>query len=188
MQQQPPSKQTELHRTRLALQQASPHPTHTTPPCPKPHWQLFITASTLDICQCAAAPPAHQHHPSATQPHLQLFICALTSLLLRTRPWITVGSGASPPPPAAPPASAPDGSAAMAPGAGRLTVVKQMLYSCGAEQQVRCGTSGEVACQARQTVAAVVSDLTVRAVQMVRNEQPGWLIGCRPDHGCSTAL
>lgn len=59
-------------------------------------------------------------------PHLQVFICALTSRRLRTRPWITVGSGAR----LVLPALLAVGSAGMLPSVGRLTVVKQMLYSC----------------------------------------------------------
>lgn len=76
--------------------------------------------------------------------HLQLFICAFTSRRLRTRPWITVARGASPVPlpllPAPPAAAAAVGSAGMLPSVGRLTVVKQILYSCrGGPGQDRTG-------------------------------------------------
>jgi hypothetical protein len=159
-----------------------------------------------DLCEDKKA-PSNLTHPTtleqatrvtALQPHLQLFICALTSLLLRTRPWITVGSGASPPPPPppppppAPPASAPVGSAAMAPGAGRLTVVKQMLYSCrDRTEQVQCGTGEDIACLWRakwwRLLYHAGSHMLRRWCIII--SVAGWLAGCcGPAHGCSIAL
>ncbi len=64
-------------------------------------------------------------------PALSLYVLSppLTCRLFCTRLWITVGSGAMPAP-----GAGPSGSWGGPPSLGLWTVVKQMLYSCGSEE------------------------------------------------------